>query len=74
MSGADLPKRRIRILKVPPTHRLEGFDLRPFDFQAGRLCDVQERLAEVLLRWDYAESVSPLDQTDRQSKKPTKNR
>ena len=39
---------------VPPTGRLEGFDLTPYHFQAGQVYDVPSRLAEVLVLWGYA--------------------
>ena len=40
---------------VPPTGRLEGFDLTPYHFQAGQVYDVPSRLADVLVLWGYAE-------------------
>jgi hypothetical protein len=40
---------------VPPTDSLEGFDLTPYQFQAGQVYDVPSRLAEVLVLWGYAE-------------------
>jgi hypothetical protein len=47
---------RIRIVQEPPgVIELEGFDLRPYDFQRGLTYDVDYRLGEVLLAWQYAE-------------------
>ena len=47
---------RIRIVQEPPgVIELEGFDLRPYDFQKGLTYDVDYRLGEVLLACQYAE-------------------
>jgi len=47
---------RIRIVQDPPAPcDLEGFDLRPYDFQKGLTYDVDYRLAEVMLACRYAE-------------------
>jgi hypothetical protein len=45
---------RVRIQKVPPSAFLEGFDLRPYSFQAGMVYDLPHYLADVLLAWGYA--------------------
>jgi hypothetical protein len=42
---------RVRIRKVPPTHQLEAFDLRPFQLQERRVYDLGARLSEVLVVW-----------------------
>ncbi|HEV3140350.1 MAG TPA: hypothetical protein VGY57_07550 [Vicinamibacterales bacterium] len=42
-------------MRVPPSDSLEGFDLRPYGFLDGRLYDVPEDLAAVLVDWGYAE-------------------
>ena len=47
---------RIRIVQeLPPVFELEGFDLRPYDFQQGFTYEVDYRLAEVMLACQYAE-------------------
>lgn len=47
---------RIRIVQeLPALRNLEGFDLRPYDFQKGLTYDVDYRLGEVLLACRYAE-------------------
>jgi len=47
---------RIRIVQeLPPVFELEGFDLRPYDFQQGLTYEVDYRLAEVMLACQYAE-------------------
>jgi hypothetical protein len=47
---------RIRIVQEPPApFELEGFDLRPYDFQRGFTYEVDYRLGEVLLACRYAE-------------------
>jgi hypothetical protein len=40
---------------VPPSLTLEGFDLKPYHFEAGHAYDLPSRLAEVLVLWGYAE-------------------
>jgi hypothetical protein len=46
---------KIRIRKVPPSTFLEGYDLRPYDFRAGYVYELDRRLGEVLIVWGYAE-------------------
>ena len=46
---------RIWIRKEPSREQpFEGFDLHLFDFVRGETVEVAERLAEMLLLWDYA--------------------
>ena len=46
---------RIRIIQPPASLELEGFDLRPYDFERGITYEVDYRLGEVLLACHYAE-------------------
>jgi hypothetical protein len=46
---------RIRIVQPPASLELEGFDLRPYDFERGFTYEVDYRLGEVLLACHYAE-------------------
>jgi hypothetical protein len=46
---------KVRIRRVPPSHVLEGVDLRPYNFEEGRAYDVDPEVAKVLILWDYAE-------------------
>jgi hypothetical protein len=47
----------IRILRPPPTRRLEGIDLRPYFFEPGDICDVDGAVADLLVAWSYAERL-----------------
>ena len=49
---------KVRILRVPPSHTLEGIDLRPYRLKRGRVHDVDSQLATVLVLWEYAEPVA----------------
>ena len=45
----------VRIINVPPTlHDFEGFDLRPYQLRTGVSYELDHRLAEVLMAWNYA--------------------
>jgi hypothetical protein len=48
---------KIRILRVPPTRYLEGFDIRSYFFRAGAVYAVSKEIARVLIDWGYAEAV-----------------
>jgi hypothetical protein len=48
---------RIRILRVPPSRTLEGVDLGAYQFERGRVYDVDDRVARVLVVWSYAERM-----------------
>jgi hypothetical protein len=46
----------VRIVTVPPTlHDFEGFDLRPYCLCPGASYELDHRLAELLMAWNYAE-------------------
>jgi hypothetical protein len=47
---------------------LEGIDLGPYRFETGRVYELERRVADVLLLWNYAERVShePSADVDRQ--------
>ncbi len=53
---------RVRILRVPPSASLEGFDLRPYRFKEGHYYQLGQRLATILIMWGYAEGVAPPDE------------
>jgi hypothetical protein len=46
---------RIRIRRPPQATRLEDFDLRPYQFEEGKIYDVAQRLGETLVLYEYAE-------------------
>jgi hypothetical protein len=46
---------RVRIRRVPPTRVLEGVDVSAYGFRAGQVYELDTRVANVLLAWDYAE-------------------
>jgi hypothetical protein len=48
---------RIRIVKIPPASRLEGFDLRPLQLRSGETRTLRGPVADVLIAWGYAERV-----------------
>jgi hypothetical protein len=48
----------IRILRPPPSRMLEGIDLGPYRFETGRVYELEPRVADVLVLWNYAERVS----------------
>jgi hypothetical protein len=48
---------RVRIVKIPPASRLEGFDLRPFKLRSGETRNLRSPVADVLVAWGYAERV-----------------
>jgi hypothetical protein len=48
---------KVRIRRAPPSRVLEGVDLGPVKFEAGRVYDLEPRVAEVLLVRGYAERV-----------------
>src|SRR5262249_27407210 len=49
------PNTRVRIRRVPPTSKLEGFELSAYRFEIGRIYDLKPDVAKVLLAWEYAE-------------------
>jgi len=60
----------IRIVDLPPTvNDFEGFDLRPYQLKRGASYELDHRLAEVLLAWNYAE----LDRRFRSRRAPDAN-
>jgi hypothetical protein len=46
---------RVRIRRVPPSRVLEGVDVSAYGFRKGRVYELDTRVANVLLGWDYAE-------------------
>jgi hypothetical protein len=48
---------RVRIVKIPPASRLEGFDLRPLKLRSGETRTLRGAVADVLVAWGYAEPV-----------------
>ena len=67
-SGSSLST--IRIRQIPPTTGyLEPFELGAYSFHVGGVYRVPHRVADVLVAWNYAESVeeageSPLDKEE----------
>ena len=45
---------RVLLRRVPPSRVLEGVDLRPYAFTKGEVYDLEPRVANVLILWDYA--------------------
>ena len=48
---------KVRILRVPPSQILEGVDVGPYGFERGRIYDVDDHVARVLVVWSYAERI-----------------
>ena len=46
---------KVRIRRMPPSRILEGVDLRPYEFQVGRVYECEPRVANVLMLWECAE-------------------
>jgi len=45
---------RVLIKRVPPSRSLEGVDLLPYAFKEGHVYDLELRIANVLIAWEYA--------------------
>ena len=45
---------RVLLRRVPPSRVPEGVDLRPYAFTKGEVYDLEPRVANVLILWDYA--------------------
>ena len=45
---------RVLIKRVPPSRSLEGVDLLPYAFKEGHVYDLELRVANVLIAWEYA--------------------
>ena len=58
---------RIRILRVPPSRTLEGVDLGHYRFEHGRIYDVDDVVARVLVVWSYAERIGSGVPSDKRS-------
>jgi len=50
---------RVRILRAPPARILEGVDLGAYRFQPGATYELERRVADVLIVWNYAERLDP---------------
>jgi hypothetical protein len=50
---------RVRILRAPPARILEGVDLGSYRFEPGGTYEIERRVAEVLIVWNYAERLDP---------------
>jgi hypothetical protein len=48
---------KVRIRRMPPSRILEGVDLRPYEFQVGRVYECEPQVANVLILWDCADSA-----------------
>ncbi len=59
---------RVRIRRVPPTRVLEGVDVSAYGFRAGQVYELDTRVANVLLAWDYAERADREGRSARQQK------
>jgi len=48
---------KVRIRRMPPSRILEGVDLRPYEFQVGRVYECEPHVANVLILWDCADAA-----------------
>ena len=55
---------KVRILRVPPSQTLEGVDVGPYGFERGRIYDVDDHVARVLVVWSYAERIGEGDHSN----------